>query len=219
MLRKSDLLWLTVAAIAGVELFHTSYRVQNLREEIATLDREIIAEQSGIQVTKAEWGVYTDPVRLEALAGSYLTTLTPITAAQVASFNALPLKPGTPPGGMALVASNPDRPMGSPASGRAVGVMATPASASGPVASASVAVPAPGTVHPAAVALASVGSSGMGMPAAPVPIHHRMNRQAQADGGQAAVLTRASVARVSSASRPPPDDEIGNLLLRLGRGQ
>jgi len=108
MLRKSDLLWLTVAAIAGVELFHTSYRVQNLREEIATLDREIIAEQSGIQVTKAEWGVYTDPVRLEALAGSYLTTLTPITAAQVASFNALPLKPGTPPGGMALVASNPE---------------------------------------------------------------------------------------------------------------
>ena len=99
MLRKSDLLWLTVAAIAGVELFHTSYRVQTLREEIATLDREINAEQSGIQVTKAEWGVYTDPVRLEALAGSYLSTLTPITAAQVATFNALPLKPGASPGG------------------------------------------------------------------------------------------------------------------------
>ncbi len=135
MLRKSDLLWLSLAAFAGVTLFHTSYRVQSLREEISTLDRQIISEQDGIRVTKAEWGILNDPVRLEQLAGTYLT-LTPITASQVAGFDALPVRPPGQPGpssNPSLVASAQNHPSSTPTAVHSVaGASATLASVTTP---------------------------------------------------------------------------------------
>lgn len=76
MIGKTTVIWLVLAAVASVVLFHTSYRVQELDLQLAQLNREIIREQEAIQVLKAEWSYLNDPVRIERLAGAY-TPLAP----------------------------------------------------------------------------------------------------------------------------------------------
>ncbi len=238
MLRKSDLLWLSVAAFAGVALFHTSYRVQNLREEISTLDRQIISEQDGIRVAKAEWGILNDPVRLEQLAGTYLT-LTPITASQVSGFNALPTRPAVQPGlpgGPALVASAQDKPTAAPgvtrsgatltaapvvarglASGTPAPVVARglASGTSAPVVARGAApvTPAPVVGHAAATLSPTLASATVAGP----PQHHRVIRPSQPMSGQGLALTRVSAD--GALAHAPANDEIGKLLTRLGRIQ
>jgi hypothetical protein len=198
MLRKSDLLWLSVAAFAGVALFHTSYRVQDLREEKATLDRQIISEQDGIRVAKAEWGLLNDPVRLEQLAGTYLT-LTPITASQVGGFDALPTRPATQPAGQP-----PGPALVSVAEPRTVSRAALLAAAQDRPSS--TATEHSGAPPRATLAMATVPAQA-----------HRTVRPSHPVGAQTLAL-----AHVSARAAPvytPATDEIGQLLTRLGRIQ
>ncbi len=94
---KSALIWLGLAGAAGAVLFQTSYEVQNREEQLAGLNRRIVAEQEAIQILKAEWSYLNDLSRLETLAGTHLS-LRPTDARQfVASADIVPMRPEPAP--------------------------------------------------------------------------------------------------------------------------
>lgn len=108
MISKSTVIWLGLAGLASGALFHTSYRVQALGEDLAGLNRAIIHEQEAIQILKAEWSYMNDPTRIEEMARRHLV-LGPTAAGQmIASVETIParLHPADPnvPAGSALVA-------------------------------------------------------------------------------------------------------------------
>ena len=196
MIRKSDLLWLSIAAFSGVTLFHTSYQVQGLREEKTSLERQIASENDGIQVLKAEWSFLNDPSRLEQLAATHLT-LKPITGTQVASFDALPVRPATAP----VLVSQP--------------VPAAPSATAAPrkaVTAPTAAAAARVSVRPVAATLASVSA-----PSQP-QVRSKLNRQ-QHPVVARPTLVAAHASAGPSAPRYRGGDEIGALLSRLGRVQ
>jgi hypothetical protein len=228
MFRKSDLFWLSLVAFAGVSLFHTSYRVQGLKEEKSNLERQIASEQEGIQVLKAEWSFLNDPVRLEQLASSYLT-LKPIMAVQVAGFDALPSRPTTIPAALvspslavasAVPAPAPATASASPngAAARKGGPLGAPANVAHDRAVSPPAQPHVAPVGHSAplghVTLAAVQAPPLLQPHK-APAHSGLMQRP----GMIPTLgvTHAS-ARVS-AVYAPAKDEIGGLLSRLGRIQ
>lgn len=199
MLRKTDFLWISLAAFAGVSLFHTSYRVQSLKDEKITLERQIVAEQDGIQVLKAEWSFLNDPARLEQLAATYLS-LKPITATQIAGFDALPPRPVTVPASLSAPSASqaPAAPAGrspekSPAMGQRQAPIATLAAAQAPVQV---------QVQPQA--------------------QIQQRRQVRPVRSASAAGPSFAVAHVSTRSVPSIGggrDDIGSLLTRMGRVQ
>ena len=198
MLRKTDLLLLSLVAVTGVALFHTSYRVQSLREELSNLDRQIASENDGIQVLKAEWSFLNDPARLEQLASSHLT-LKPITATQIAGFEALPMRAA----GVTIPVSAPQQGPAGPAPAPVKKL--APLSPQDKAAQGVRQSPSPGAT------LASVQ-----LPAAP-QLHHAAPRPHPV-ATPALAVTRASVHSGGQAYMPAKDD-IGSLLNRLGRIQ
>jgi len=71
-MRKTTLLWLILALFCGIGIFHTSQRVHDEREKIATLNASIDKEQESLRVLNAEWSYLNQPARLEKLAKTYL---------------------------------------------------------------------------------------------------------------------------------------------------
>jgi hypothetical protein len=82
MISKSTVIWLGLAGLASGALFHTSYQVQALDEDLAGLNRKIIQEQEAIQILKAEWSYMNDPNRIEEMARRHLI-LGPTTSDQM----------------------------------------------------------------------------------------------------------------------------------------
>ena len=82
MISKSTVIWLGLAGLASGALFHTSYRVQALGEDLAGLNRAIIQEQEAIQILKAEWSYMNDPNRIEEMTRRHLV-LGPTTSEQM----------------------------------------------------------------------------------------------------------------------------------------
>ena len=72
MIRMPTLVLGLLAASVGIALFSVKYRVQDLRDELLTLDSEIAASQEAIHVLKAEWSLLNDPARLRDLAARHL---------------------------------------------------------------------------------------------------------------------------------------------------
>ncbi|MDP9195802.1 MAG: hypothetical protein M3O22_03390 [Pseudomonadota bacterium] len=94
--RWRNTLWLSLAAVSGVVLFHTSYQAQILEDRLATLNRQILAEQESVRVLKAEWSYLNDPDRIERLSQQYLV-LQPTAGSQFASLDGIPERlPGLP---------------------------------------------------------------------------------------------------------------------------
>lgn len=89
---KHALIWLGLAAVAGAVLFETSYEVQEMEEQLASLNRQIVHEQEAIQVLRAEWSFLNDPTRLENLARAH-TELRPAEARQFVSLDMVPFRP------------------------------------------------------------------------------------------------------------------------------
>ena len=191
MLRKTDFLLIGLAAFAGAFLFQTSYRVQNLKEEKLTLERQIVAEQDGIQVLRAEWSFLNDPARLEQLASTYLQALKPITATQIAGFDALPARPATMPASLN-------------------GAPAAPAPAAPGVRGADKA-PALGQ---RSAPIATLASGPMAAPVRQRPVHTLRSAAAGGPAFAVAHVATRSVPVVASGR-----DDIGALLTRMGRVQ
>lgn len=97
MIKLPTLLVMGLAGAASGLLFHISYEVQALDEELASLNREILFEQESIRVLRAEWAFLNRPSRLREL-GTQFSGLSPMTAGQiVASIEEIPMPlPGPP---------------------------------------------------------------------------------------------------------------------------
>jgi hypothetical protein len=91
MIGRGTLVWLSLAVVAGVGLFHVSYRVQSLEEELARVNRDILHEQESIHVLRAEWSYLNEPQRLAELSRRHLT-LAPLSANQMMRVEDLPLR-------------------------------------------------------------------------------------------------------------------------------
>ena len=101
MMRSSTFLSLILVCGLGFGLFKVKYEVQSLEEDLAKINRQIATDQDAIHVLKAEWSYLTQPVRIGDMAARHLA-LQPVTAAQMGSFDQLPLKsdrPAEPDGG------------------------------------------------------------------------------------------------------------------------
>lgn len=66
-----------VAALSGAMLLHTSQRVQEAEETLASLNAEIVSEQDTMRVLRAEWEYLNRPERLERLATEFLDLVPP----------------------------------------------------------------------------------------------------------------------------------------------
>ena len=91
MIGRVTLVWLSLAIVAGIGLFHVSYRVQSLEEELAQVNRDILREQETIHVLRAEWSYLNEPQRLAELSRRHLT-LAPLSATQMMRIEDLPLR-------------------------------------------------------------------------------------------------------------------------------
>lgn len=90
MIRRTTLIWFSLALLTGIGLFLVKHEVQRLEEEHAGLVRAIEAEHETIHVLRAEWSYLNEIKRLEALARRHLK-LRPMTAADFGDLEDLPL--------------------------------------------------------------------------------------------------------------------------------
>lgn len=114
MIRRTMLLSVVLATVAGVGLYHLKHEVMLLEQELAQTNREILKEQEAVHVLEAEWTYLNDPRRLEALSKRYLE-LAPLSAAQVITLNDLPTRLDTvitdannPPAGSGATPAKPE---------------------------------------------------------------------------------------------------------------
>ncbi|HYH20049.1 MAG TPA: hypothetical protein VD995_15665 [Azospirillum sp.] len=209
---KSALFWLGLAGAAGAVLFQTSYEVQELEEQLASVNRKIVAEQEAIQVLRAEWSYLNDPTRLETLARTHLA-LRPTDARQfVASIDVIPMRP-TP-----VMAPAPDAAPLPPMAG----LQQAPAKATSPApakttAPAAVVIPASATGAPAtaipAKAIPAKATAGnvAKAPAAPTP-----QQMAPKALSLPATAKAAPAKQPAPVAAPIPTDSMGVLIARLG---
>ena len=92
MIRTTTLMSLLLGAVLTVVLFSLEYQVRRLEDELAVLDRSIVAESQAIHVLKAEWSYLNDPWRLRRLAERFLK-LTPVRPEQLSALADLPRRP------------------------------------------------------------------------------------------------------------------------------
>ena len=87
---------LTVVALGlALVLFSIKYQVQDLKDELSGINRQIVAEQRALHILHAEWSHLTDPERLMILSKNHLD-LEPLLPEQLGSFAALPAVPDDP---------------------------------------------------------------------------------------------------------------------------
>jgi cell division protein FtsL len=69
---SSLLFWLGMTIAASLMLYHTSDRVNELDQQLHTLNAQIDSEQDSLHVLKAEWVYLANPARIEAEAQRHL---------------------------------------------------------------------------------------------------------------------------------------------------
>lgn len=92
MIRIGTVVWFVVLALLGIGLFQVKYAVQAKERELRTVNRQITADRQILRVLEAEWSYLNDPVRLADLTRRH-TDLAPVMANQIATFDALRLRP------------------------------------------------------------------------------------------------------------------------------
>ncbi|HEX6980354.1 MAG TPA: energy transducer TonB [Alphaproteobacteria bacterium] len=91
MIRLTTLIWVALASVVGFGLFQLKHKVQELEDELARLNRAVLAEQQAIHVLKAEWSYINQPQRLEALVLRHLD-LQPMTPEQLGVLADVPMR-------------------------------------------------------------------------------------------------------------------------------
>lgn len=89
MIRIAAALWLAIAAVVTVALFHMKYEVQRLEEELQRVHSQIRHEREAIRVLKAEWSYLNRPNRIADLAQRHLQ-FRPLVPGQMAHLEDLP---------------------------------------------------------------------------------------------------------------------------------
>ncbi|MFN6999972.1 MAG: hypothetical protein ACK4ST_08060 [Elioraea tepidiphila] len=72
MIRASTLVWAGLVVLAGLFLYQVKHDVQALEEELAGVNRRILATQDRIHVLRAEWSLLNEPARIGDLAQRHL---------------------------------------------------------------------------------------------------------------------------------------------------
>ena len=87
-----------MATCLGVALFLIKYEVQTREEQLAALQREILANQEALHVLEAEWSYLNRPDRLESLVRRHLD-LVPMDTRRVGQLDRLPMRLPMPEAG------------------------------------------------------------------------------------------------------------------------
>ena len=75
--------WVGLAGVASIALFHITFEVERLQDELNGLNKEILKEQKAVHVLQAEWGYLTRPKHIEALSQRLLPHLQAPAAHQI----------------------------------------------------------------------------------------------------------------------------------------
>ncbi len=92
MRAPSTVLWVSLIGAMSFGLFQLKYAVQDREDELARLNRDLIASEESIHVLHAEWSYLNRPERLAALAEKHLD-LRSMEARQIGSVAILPQSP------------------------------------------------------------------------------------------------------------------------------
>ena len=82
-------LWVTLTCLVGFGMFVMKNQVQNLENELASINRNIEEDVKNIHILKAEWSHLNNPSRLRALATKHIS-LNQVKAEQIINYSALP---------------------------------------------------------------------------------------------------------------------------------
>jgi hypothetical protein len=105
MRRPVTLAALVLTAAVSYGIYEIKYDVVELEQELARLNRNLIAEREAVKVLKAEWSYLNRPERLEKLAERHLE-LGPAQVRSLASLDEVPLRPKAGGNGGSDAASN-----------------------------------------------------------------------------------------------------------------
>lgn len=92
--RFSGVTWMILFCVAASALYLVKYRVMDVKEEVAQVQQEIVAEQQSIHLLNAEWAYLNRPQRLEQLARQYLS-MEAISPSRIIQWEELPSAPET----------------------------------------------------------------------------------------------------------------------------
>ena len=82
-------LWVTLTCLVGFGMFVMKNQVQNLENELASINRNIEEDVKTIHILKAEWSHLNNPSRLRALATKHIS-LNQVKAEPIINYSALP---------------------------------------------------------------------------------------------------------------------------------
>ncbi|HZS85244.1 MAG TPA: hypothetical protein VFA50_20385 [Stellaceae bacterium] len=100
MIRPSTALWLALVALLGFAMFKMKYEVMGIEDELARVNRAIVADQDQIHVLKAEWSFLSQPARLAELSRRFLD-LAPVATKQLGTVESVPLRNEANPAALA----------------------------------------------------------------------------------------------------------------------
>ncbi len=112
-MRPASIAMLGLAFGAIAILFHVSYLVSGLADELAQVNGEIARGRDEIHVLRAEWSFLNRAERLQALGARYLE-LAPLGPGQIVAATALPTKQAAPSDGFVVAATQPGTLAGRP---------------------------------------------------------------------------------------------------------
>lgn len=82
--------WLSLMVVASYAMFHISYEVEQVENELRTLNRKTLVEQEAIHVLKAEWSHVNRPENLLELSNELLPHMQPPVISQIVTFDQIP---------------------------------------------------------------------------------------------------------------------------------
>ena len=88
-MNKTVATWIMFILPVAMGLFYVKHIVQNLEDEIATIERSIETDEDEVNMLRAEWAFQTKPQRIKKLANKYLD-LSPTDASQIADVRFIP---------------------------------------------------------------------------------------------------------------------------------
>jgi len=90
-IRPSTIIWMVLWVVAAFGLYMVKYKVQAVRTEVASAERQLREEKKNLHVMTAEWTYLNRPERLRQLSAKYLD-IKPMHGNQLADFASLPEK-------------------------------------------------------------------------------------------------------------------------------
>lgn len=113
MIRKFDILLIVAMLCAAGYTYSAKHTTKRYQKELVTIERQIKKEKDSIALLRAEWGLLTQPAKLQVLVEQFgdeldLMTLDP---AQIVSIDDIPMRPERNEEIDALIAAEQEAPV------------------------------------------------------------------------------------------------------------